>query len=31
MPQDLRSFLDLVKRQKPDDFLVVSRPIDPAW
>jgi 3-polyprenyl-4-hydroxybenzoate decarboxylase len=31
MAQDLRSFLDLVKRQKPDDFQIVSRPVDPAY
>jgi UbiD family decarboxylase len=31
MAQDLRSFLDLVKRTRPDDFQVVSRPIDPAY
>jgi UbiD family decarboxylase len=31
MAQDLRSFLDLVKRQKPEDFQIVSRPVDPAY
>jgi 2,5-furandicarboxylate decarboxylase 1 len=31
MPQDLRSFLDTVKQRRPDDFEVVSRPIDPAY
>jgi UbiD family decarboxylase len=31
MAQDLRSFLDLIKRTRPDDFQVVSRPIDPAY
>jgi UbiD family decarboxylase len=31
MAQDLRSFLDLVKREKPEDFQIVSRPVDPAY
>jgi 2,5-furandicarboxylate decarboxylase 1 len=31
MAQDLRSFLDLVKRQRPEDFQIVSRPVDPAY
>src|SRR3972149_1422576 len=31
MPQDLRSFLDLVKRNKPEDFRIVSREVDPAY
>jgi UbiD family decarboxylase len=31
MAQDLRSFLDLVKRTRPADFQVVSRPVDPAY
>jgi 2,5-furandicarboxylate decarboxylase 1 len=31
MAQDLRSFLDLVKRGKPDDLVVVSAEIDPAF
>jgi len=31
MPQDLRSFLDTVKQRRPDDYEVVSRPIDPAY
>src|SRR5215467_10732850 len=31
MAQDLRSYLDLVKRKKPDELLIVSRPIDPAY
>jgi UbiD family decarboxylase len=31
MAQDLRSFLDLVKRRKPEDFRIVSRPVDPAF
>jgi UbiD family decarboxylase len=31
MAQDLRSFLDLVKRRAPEDFRIVSRPVDPAY
>ncbi len=31
MPQDLRSFLDLIKRTKPEDFQIVSKPVDPAY
>ena len=31
MAQDLRSFLDLVKRKSPEDFQIVSRPVDPAY
>ncbi|MBI2215820.1 MAG: UbiD family decarboxylase [Candidatus Rokubacteria bacterium] len=31
MTQDLRSFLDLVKRCKPDDLVIVSREVDPAY
>src|SRR5436190_3030331 len=31
MGQDLRSYLDTVKRRKSDEFQVVSRPIDPAY
>ena len=31
MPQDLRTFLDQVKRENPQDFLVVSREVDPAF
>jgi 2,5-furandicarboxylate decarboxylase 1 len=31
MAQDLRSFLDLVKRKAPEDFRIVSRPVDPAF
>src|SRR5438105_8022890 len=30
MPQDLRSYLDLVKRRRPDELVIVSKPIDPA-
>jgi 2,5-furandicarboxylate decarboxylase 1 len=31
MGQDLRSHLDAVKRRKPEDFVVISRPVDPAY
>ena len=31
MGQDLRSYLDLVKRRKPDELLIVSREMDPAY
>ena len=31
MAQDLRSFLDLVKRSRPEDFQIISRPVDPAY
>ncbi|HEY1235776.1 MAG TPA: UbiD family decarboxylase [Candidatus Binatia bacterium] len=31
MAQDLRSFLDNIKRQSPEDFLVISREVDPAF
>jgi UbiD family decarboxylase len=31
MAQDLRTFLDLVKRTRPADFQIVSRPVDPAY
>lgn len=31
MAQDLRTFLDRVKRDNPEDFLVVSREVDPAF
>src|SRR5213083_978283 len=31
MAQDLRSYLDLVKRRKPGDFEIVSRPVDPRY
>src|SRR2546430_16988067 len=31
MSQDLRSYLDLIKRKHPEDFLVVSREVDPAY
>ena len=29
MAQDLRSFLDEIKRRRPEDLQVVSRPVDP--
>jgi 2,5-furandicarboxylate decarboxylase 1 len=31
MGQDLRSYLDLIKQNHPEDFLVVSRAVDPAY
>jgi UbiD family decarboxylase len=31
MPQDLRSYLDLVKQKNPEDLLTVSREVDPAY
>jgi UbiD family decarboxylase len=31
MAQDLRGFLDLVKRTRPSEFQIVSRPVDPAY
>jgi UbiD family decarboxylase len=31
MAQDLRSFLDLLKRTRPADLQIVSRPVDPAY
>jgi 2,5-furandicarboxylate decarboxylase 1 len=31
MAQDLRTFLDLVKRTRPADFQIVSRQVDPAY
>jgi UbiD family decarboxylase len=30
MSQDLRTYLDLVKRDRPEEFLVVPREVDPA-
>jgi UbiD family decarboxylase len=30
MAQDLRSYLDLVKRKRPDEFAVVSKEVDPV-
>ena len=31
MAQDVRSFLDEIKRRWPDDLQVISRPVDPAY
>src|SRR5262245_26555869 len=31
MPQALRSYLDLIKKNHPDDFLAISREVDPAF
>jgi 2,5-furandicarboxylate decarboxylase 1 len=31
MAQDLRSFLDLIKRRTPDDFQIISKEVDPAY
>src|SRR5206468_1950481 len=31
MAQDLRTYLDLVKRRKPGDFEIVSKPVDPRF
>src|SRR5437868_6560852 len=31
MGQDLRSFLDGIKRSKPEDFVIVSKEVDPAY
>ena len=31
MSQDLRSYVDLIKKNHPEDFLVVSREVDPAY
>jgi 2,5-furandicarboxylate decarboxylase 1 len=31
MAQDLRTFLDQVKRTRPDDLVIVSREVDPAY
>ncbi len=30
MAQDLRSYLDLVKRKRPDELVIVGKPIDPV-
>ena len=30
MAHDLRSFLDVIKRTRPDDLVVVSREVDPT-
>ncbi|OGQ83454.1 MAG: hypothetical protein A3F90_17080 [Deltaproteobacteria bacterium RIFCSPLOWO2_12_FULL_60_19] len=31
MAQDLRSYLDLIRRNKPEDLLAISREVDPAY
>src|SRR3989442_13148000 len=31
MAQDLRSYLDLVKRERPEEFVIISRDVDPAY
>ncbi len=31
MPQDLRSYLELIKQKKPEEFVTVSREVDPAY
>jgi 2,5-furandicarboxylate decarboxylase 1 len=31
MAQDLRSYLDLIRRNNPEDMLVISREMDPAY
>jgi UbiD family decarboxylase len=31
MAQDLRSYLDLLKRRRPDELVIVSKTIDPAY
>ena len=31
MAQDLRSHLELIKRRKPDELVIVSREVDPAY
>ncbi len=31
MAQDLRSYLDLIKRRKPEEFVIVSKEVDPAY
>jgi hypothetical protein len=31
MSQDLRTYLDTVKKNNPEDFLIVSREVDPAF
>ena len=31
MGQDLRSYLDLIKRDKPDELVIVSKEVDPAY
>ena len=31
MAQDLRSYLDLIKKKNPQDFLTISREVDPVY
>jgi UbiD family decarboxylase len=31
MAQDLRSYLDLIKRRRPEELVIVSREVDPAY
>ncbi|MBI2162173.1 MAG: UbiD family decarboxylase [Candidatus Rokubacteria bacterium] len=31
MAQDLRSYLEQIKRRKPEDFKIVAKPVDPAY
>src|SRR5262249_7057457 len=31
MAQDLRGYLDLIKRQRPDELVIVSKEVDPAY
>src|SRR5262249_10759757 len=31
MAQDLRSYLDVLKRRRPDELVVVPKPIDPVF
>ncbi len=31
MAQDLRSYLDLIKRRQPEEFVIVSKEVDPAY
>jgi UbiD family decarboxylase len=31
MAQDLRSYLDLIKRRRPEEFVIVSKEVDPAY
>lgn len=31
MPQDLHSYLDLIKQHHPEDFVTISREVDPAY
>src|SRR3970040_2161291 len=31
MSQDLRSYLDFIRRKRPEDLLVISKEVDPAY